>query len=56
MESGSKSHTLLHTTAGEGDIGAEKKRGGAEKEERKIEKKKGKEEKERGRQEISKET
>ena len=55
VESGSRSHTLLHTTAGEGDIRAGKKKRSREKEERKIEKK-GKGEKERGRGEIIKET
>ena len=39
MESGSRSHTLLHTTAGEGDIRAEGKKRSREKEETKIGKK-----------------
>ena len=34
VESGSRSHTLLHTTAGEGDIRAGKKKKGAEKKRR----------------------
>lgn len=54
MESGSKSHSLLHTTAGEGDIRVGKK--GEQRKRGEEDRKKGKGEKKRGRQEIRKET